>query len=128
MDIDSVPEEVRNATQKKWPKQFLVWQAMDELGNVCRSYVEKGSLGSVKYLEECLRKRLLPFIKKYHPNLNVVIWPDMARIHYSTDVQQWLQTEGIDYVKWEDDYVKCSRRPSDPTHRVFGTNAKEYTR
>ena len=40
------------------------------------------------YLKECINRRLLPFVDKYHSNGNILFWPDLARSHYSKIVQQ----------------------------------------
>ena len=47
------------------------------------------------YLKECINKRLLPFIAKYHSNGNYLFWPDLAKAHYSNIVQQLLQSKNF---------------------------------
>ena len=42
------------------------------------------------YLEQCINKRLLPFIEKYHQDGNYLFWPDLASSHYSKSVQDRL--------------------------------------
>ena len=37
------------------------------------------------YINECLEKRPLPFIHKYHGNFNYLFWPDLANSHYFED-------------------------------------------
>ena len=85
-DKSKVPNSVRFKPKAKFPKKFLVWQVIDELGNVSKPYVKLKSMKSDEYLEECLKKILLPFIQKYHSDSDVLFWPDLASIHYSKDV------------------------------------------
>lgn len=64
----------------KFPKKYLVWQTICSCGLKSQSYVAKGSMTSDIYLEECLEKRLLPFIKSH--KLQTLFWPDLATVHY----------------------------------------------
>ena len=50
------------------------------------------------YLEGCLKKRMLPFIKKYHKGGKYVFWPDMASSHYANSVQEWLVKQKIPFI------------------------------
>ena len=45
------------------------------------------ALNQETYLKECINKRLLPFIAKYHSNGNYLFWPDLAKAHYSNIVR-----------------------------------------
>jgi len=47
-------------------KKLMVWQAIDQNGKVSDPYITEGTLNGSTYLKECLKKRLLPFIDKYH--------------------------------------------------------------
>ena len=55
-DITKVPSGVRHKPKQKFPKQFLVWQAIDELGNVSEPYVKLGTMKADEYRTECLQK------------------------------------------------------------------------
>ena len=44
----------------------MVWQALDQFGNVSEAYIRAGTMRSDEYLRECLEKRLIPFIEKYN--------------------------------------------------------------
>jgi hypothetical protein len=106
-DKSEVPNEVRFKGKQKFPKQYLVWQAIDEYGQVSEPYVKKGTLKAKEYLEECLKKRLLPFIRKYHKNTPIVFWPDMASIHYQKDVIKWLRSEKIEFIEKKENVPNC---------------------
>ena len=93
-----VPVEFTLKRKEKFPKKYLVWQAIDEMGNVSSPYIQLGTMDSKIYLEECLKKRLLPFIKKHHNLDEILFWSDMASIHYAADVCQWLKQQNINFV------------------------------
>jgi transposase len=75
----------------KFPKKFLVWQAIDQFGNISEPYVHEGCMDSKTYLKECVIDRLIPFIKKYHNMDSVIFWPDLATIHYAKIVKTEIQ-------------------------------------
>ena len=54
------------------------------------------------YLEECIRKRLIPFINANHTDSKYLFWPDLARSHYATSVIEFMEQNGIKYVKKHD--------------------------
>lgn len=94
-----VPDKAVFKGKTKFPKKFIIWQCLDEKGNVSEPFVSTGTINGDVYLEECLKKRLIPFIKKYHNLENVLFWPDMASSHYRKDVIDWLEKEGVDFVR-----------------------------
>ena len=67
----------------------MVWMAISAKG-VSNVYVHRGkqAVDQKIYLKECINRRLLPFVDKYHSNGNILFWPDLARSHYSKIVQQ----------------------------------------
>ena len=65
-DLNEVPDDVRFVEEEIFSKQYLVWQAIDQFGNVSKPYVKRGSMKTDEYLRECLVKRLLPFHKSKH--------------------------------------------------------------
>lgn len=82
----------------KFPKRHLVWQAIDANGNVSTPYFCEGTINANVYLNECIKKRLIPFIKQYHEIEDVIFWPDMATSHYADKVTQYLEEINIDFV------------------------------
>ena len=83
----------------KFFKKFLVWQAMDEFGSVSESFVSEGSMTSKVYLEECIKKRLIPCIDKHHLRQEVFFWPDMDTCHYAHSVTTYLSLKKIDFIQ-----------------------------
>ncbi len=110
----------------KFPEKILVWQAMDSFGNISTSYFCKGTINANLYKNECLKKRLLPFIRKYHKINDILFWPDMATSHYARECTTYLSSEGVDFVSKKDNapnvpqlrpierfWALCKRRYSD---------------
>ena len=85
-DKKTVPNNVRFRGKPKFFKKYLIWQAIDQFGNVSKPYVKEGTMNAREYRTECLAKRLLPFIRSKHNISDVIFWPDMAAIHYQSEV------------------------------------------
>lgn len=97
--INNVDQVHKFKRKQKFPRKFLIWQLIDSSGNVSVPYVTTGTMNGKIYLNECIKKRLWPFIQKYHPELKILFWPDMARCHYAKDVTNWLQKKKIEFVQ-----------------------------
>uniref|UniRef100_T2MAU0 C-myc promoter-binding protein n=1 Tax=Hydra vulgaris TaxID=6087 RepID=T2MAU0_HYDVU len=54
------------------------------------------------YLEDCIKKRLIPFIKEHHQDSQFVFWPDLATSHYANSVQAYLNGQNVRFVPKED--------------------------
>lgn len=48
------------------------------------------------YLDKCLKKRLLPFLKSH--KVPTIFWPDLASIHYAGSVLKCMEENSIRYV------------------------------
>lgn len=97
-----VKDKFRFKPKQKFKKQFLIWQAIDSDGNVSEPFISNGTINGAVYLEECIKKRLLPFIHKYHSTEDVLFWPDLATAHYANVVQKFLIDNNIECVKRKD--------------------------
>ncbi|XP_065674162.1 uncharacterized protein LOC136091102 [Hydra vulgaris] len=98
-------ESVRFIGKEKFPKKLLMWIAISDRGMsepLFRTSKAVANNSSV-YNNECLEKRLLPFIHKYHGDFNYLFWPDLARSHYSKDS-----------LNWKDQYVYYVDKESNP--------------
>ena len=84
-------DDVKYYDKAKYEAKILVWVAISPAG-ISSSFIlpSKMAINQEVYLEECLKKRLLPFVKKYHSTGNYVFWPDLASSHYANSVQEWL--------------------------------------
>ena len=63
------------------------------------------------YKQECLQKRVLPFIQSHDGP--VKFWPDLASCHYSRDVMEWYTRNNIDIIE------KTINPPNCPDFRPF---------
>ena len=62
-----------------------MWIAISERG-MSKPLFRKSSAVAINadiYIDECLNKRLLPFIHKHHSNLRYTFWPGLASTHYA---------------------------------------------
>ncbi|XP_065658682.1 uncharacterized protein LOC136083205 [Hydra vulgaris] len=96
------PESVLFIGKEKFPKKLLMWKAISDR---CMSVVlvrtsKAVAINSSIYINECLEKRLLPFIHKYHGDFNYLFWPDLASSHYSKDSLNWMD-QNVYYVDKE---------------------------
>ena len=99
---DEVPDENRFVEKEKFYEKYLVWQCLDEFGNCSDPFITKGTINGDMYLEECIKKRMLPFIKKHHKIEDVIFWMDLARAHYKRKVTDFLIDQGIDFVSYKE--------------------------
>lgn len=59
-------------------------------------FVITGTMNSQLYIDECLQKRLLPFVNQH--DVPCIFWPDLAPIHYSRAALQWFEDNNIQLV------------------------------
>ena len=91
-DKSTCPDNVRFAVKEKFPTKVLVWIAISARG-MSKPLIRPSKLKAIKsdiYINECLEKRLLPFIHEYHQDHNYMIWPDLASAHYSVAMVGWM--------------------------------------
>ena len=96
---DTCPEKVRFAGQQKFPPKILVWAAILERGisQVLIRPQKSPAIDADIYIAECLEKRLLPFLHRYHGDFNYIFWPDLASAHYAKDTVTWMN-ENVNFV------------------------------
>ena len=63
------------------------------------------------YLNECLKKRLLPFIEEHYAKDEILFWPDLATVHYAKKCVEFLSQENLDFV------LKAENPPNVPQAR-----------
>jgi len=108
--------------KQKFFKKYLIWQAIDELGQVSKPFISTGTMNAKVYKKECVLKRLVPFIKKR----KILFWPDMASCHYTSEVTDCLKSESIQYVE------KVRNAPNvpqaRPIERFWALCKREYSK
>jgi hypothetical protein len=125
-DKSKVTPEVMFKSISKFPKKFLVWQAMDQNGNVSEPFVKYGTLNAEEYRRECLQNILLPFLRKHHSLSDCVFWPDLATVHYARDVQNWMKANGITFVQKSENPPNCPQ--ARPIEKFWALTKREYAK
>lgn len=95
-DSKGVPRIFRVKQLMKFPKKFLIWQAICTCGRKTQPFITTRTMNAQIYLDECLKKRLLPFLKCH--KVPTIFWPDLASIHYAGSVLKWMEENSIRYV------------------------------
>ena len=80
-------------------------QAICSCGRASQSFITTGTVNKEIYREECLKKRLLPFLRSHDaPSL---FWPDLTSCHYAKDVLEWYKANGVHVVPKEANPLNC---------------------
>ena len=101
----NVDEQFRTRKQSKFPKRFLVWQAICSSGKRNKFFVGQGIVNSNIYIKECMQKRFLPFLREH--NESTFFWPDLASCHYSRATAEWYNANGVVFVPKEANPPNC---------------------
>ncbi len=80
-----MPDEVKFRAKKKFPEKLLVWVAISNKGhsNFYFRSQKEGAVNAEVYKNECIIKRLIPFIKENYLDNKYIFWPDLASAHYA---------------------------------------------
>ncbi|CAF0806865.1 unnamed protein product [Rotaria sordida] len=99
----TTPPNIKFRKKAKFEPKVMIWMAISTKG-IFDVYVHKSKLGvdQKTYLQECINKRLIPFIDKYHYDGNYLFWPDLASSHYSKVVQERLNQKNIPFISRND--------------------------
>lgn len=101
----NVDDQFKFQKKTKFPKKYLVWQAICTCGERSSKFITTGTINTDIYIKECLQKRLLPFIRKH--NKSTYFWPDLASCHYSKSAAEWYETNNIVVVPKEANPPNC---------------------
>lgn len=120
----NVPEEFRTRKKSKFPKKYLVWQAICSCGERSQSFITNGSINSDIYTKECLQKRLRPLLSKHE--VSTFFWPDLASCHYSKVTKKWYEENNVDFVPREANPPNCPElRPIERYWALVKRNLKQ---
>lgn len=95
----NVEEQYRTQKKSKFPRKFLVWQAICTCGRRSQPFVTSGTINTDVYIRECLQKRLLPFYNSH--GVSRFFWPDLASCHYSRRAVEWYEQNNVRLVPRE---------------------------
>ena len=133
-DPSKVPYQEKVKEKAKFPKQFMVWQAIAQNGQVSEPFITDQKMPGDLYLKECIIKRLIPFIMKIGLD-RVIFWPDLATCHYANQVIGYLKSKNVNFIQRADNppnvpqargiekfWALCkseySRRPNPPKSKL----------
>ena len=54
------------------------------------------------YLNECIKKKIIPFIEKYYFDSEFIFWPNLAASHYAKTIVYYMGDKNFDFMKKED--------------------------
>ena len=102
-NISETPVDVKFARKKKFEGKVLVWIALCPAG-LSQPLIRKSgyAINASRYLDEWIRRRLIPYIRQNYPDDNYVFWPDQASAHYAKVVIDHLRSENVRFVKKND--------------------------
>jgi hypothetical protein len=100
-----VPGKFKFVFADKFARKCLIWQGICSCGRKTPVFVTNKTMDSKMYKEECLRKRILPYIRSHKGP--VKFWPDLASCHYSKEVLQWYRDNGVDFVEKDINPPNC---------------------
>lgn len=114
-------ESVRFKNKKKFPMKVGIWWAVSEKGVSDYFCWPSGRAVNQKIYEtECLKKRLVPFIERYHANDKILFWPDKASSHYAKKTIQFLNRLRIPLVPYDDNPTNLPQaRPIEDLHNIL---------
>lgn len=98
-DEETLPEPETTIGMEKFGSKYFVWQAICECGKRNAAFITTGTINREIYIEECLKKRLLPFYRKH--KIPTLFWPDLASAHYAKDTLNFMKTKKIQFVAKE---------------------------
>lgn len=100
-----VAENFKIKKLDKFPKKYLIWQAICTCGLKSRIFVTTGTVNQKIYVKECLQKLLLPFLKLHKGS--TLFWPDLASSHYGKVAMEWYAQNGVSIVTREVNPPNC---------------------
>ena len=98
-DESITPDSVKYKQKIKFEPKVLLWIAISPNG-VSKPYLRRGGLAIDQnvYVEECLKKRLIPFLREYHSDNKYIFWPDKASAHYAKTTTNFLKSQKVRFV------------------------------
>ena len=119
-DISQTPASVKYKSVTKFQKKMLVWSCFSEKGISSPYIVPSGLAVNQKvYLEEMIKKRLIPFIEKHHSDGQYIFWPDLASSHYAKSVIEYLREKKVNFVEKEDNPANVQKPIQSKISGVF---------
>ena len=102
-NLQKTPASVKYRAKAKFEQKLLVWLCVSERG-ISKPFIAPSGLAINRhvYLEQCIKKRLVPFIEQHHSDGQYLFWPDLASCHYAGIVTDFFREKGIKFVEKSD--------------------------
>ena len=101
-DKKTVDSDIKYNSKEKFLSKVMIWIAISSRGHSSAFMVKSKTMNSKLYAEECLTKRLIPFLNKHHSDGKYVFWPDGATCHYGSDSMAVYKKFNIRVVERDD--------------------------
>lgn len=102
-DPSSADPQVTLRPRSKFERRMCIWMAISRKGCSRPFYLPANcAINAHIYSTECIKKRLVPFIRKNYPNRRYIFWPDGASCHYAAVTMATIHEFGINIVGKED--------------------------
>lgn len=99
-NVAKTPASVKYRPKAKFEEKVLVWVAASSKG-LSKPLITKSGLAVNQdiYREQCIRRRLVPFLNLHHSDGNYQFWPDLASSHYAESVMDYMIENGVNFVE-----------------------------
>lgn len=98
-DMSQTQASAKYRTVAKYEAKILVWIALSPEGMSKPYFLPSGlAINKQVYLDECIIKRLVPFINAHHSDGQYLFWPDLASAHYAKTVLDYMNKNNIHFV------------------------------
>lgn len=101
-NINQTTSSVKYMPVEKFQKKLLVWLCFSENGVSEPFFVPSGLAVNQHVYLDIIKRKLIPFIDKYHSDDNYLFWPDLASAHYSKLVKGFLRDKKMNFVERSD--------------------------
>lgn len=102
-NVGQTSAAVKYRSVAKYEPKMMVWLCFSDQGISKPYFVPSGlAVNQYVYLEECIKKRLVPFIEAHHSDGQYLFWPDLASAHYAKTVTSFLDENDVNFVSRAD--------------------------
>jgi hypothetical protein len=95
----NVSYKVKYKAKKKFERKLMLYIAISKEGISKPFFCPSGlAVNKEVYINSCLKKVLLPFIREKHSEKPIIFWPDKASSHYARDSIRFLIAKSVPFV------------------------------
>ena len=115
---DIMPSGAKFKHIQKYSTKILVLIAIHEKG-VSKPFFSKQAqaINEITYLKQCVKSRLLSFIRSCHNREKVLLWSDLVTSHYTITTINFFEEQQISFVLKEKTLQNCPQ--TRPVERIW---------